>query len=83
MNPHIRLLTKAIFRKKKARDLMLLDFKLYYRARVIKGVCWHKKTHRSIKQERPRNKPTWCCRNWTGYMHKNETRPLFCNVHKN
>ena len=44
---------------------MLLDFKLYYRARVIKGVCWHKKTHRSIQQITPRNKPTWCCKNWT------------------
>ena len=39
--------TKAIFRKKnKARGVMLLVFKLYYKAILIKTVCsWYKNEH--------------------------------------
>ena len=47
MEPQKMLNTKAIFRKKnKARGVMLLVFKLYYKAILIKTVCgWYKNEH--------------------------------------
>ena len=47
MEPQKMLNTKATFRKKnKARGVMLLVFKLYYKAILIKTVCgWYKNEH--------------------------------------
>ena len=48
MEPQKMLNTKAIFRKKnKARGVMLLVFKLYYKAILVKTVCcWYKNGHK-------------------------------------
>ena len=48
MEPQKMLNTKATFRKKnKARGVMLLVFKLYYKATLIKTVChWYRNEHR-------------------------------------